>query len=450
MSATIFPPDFLWGAATASYQIEGGADQDGRGPSIWDTFSHTPGAIRTGEAGDVANDHYGHFKQDVGMMKDMGLKGYRFSISWSRIFPEGRGKVNPKGLDFYSALVDELTAKGITPLITLYHWDLPQALQDVGGWGNRDTADHFADFAGAMFDALGDRAKHWITLNEPWCAAFLGHFEGTHAPGRKDFGLAVNASHHLLLAHAKAVQRYRAVKRSGQIGITLNLGPVYPASDSEEDRKASMISDAFMNRWYLDPVFKGSYPEDLLHLYEEKHLAPRIEPGDIALFQNTKVDFLGVNYYMRHIVASAANERLGFKTVKPANAQLTEMGWEVFPEGLPVLLRRLDEDYGHPEMMVTENGIACKDQTVTGNRVEDDDRIRYLRDHFLAAHEAMRAGVKLRGYFIWTLMDCFEWNDGFSMRFGLASFDKTTMKRELKKSAFWFKDVIVTNGETLT
>lgn len=447
MAKVAFPGDFLWGVATASYQIEGSARRDGKGESIWDRFSRTPGAIRTGEVGDVACDHYRLYKQDVRMMKEMGLRGYRFSISWPRVFPEGRGKLNKKGLGFYESLVDELLGQGIAPLITLYHWDLPQALQDIGGWGNRDTTEYFADYAGAVFEALGDRVGHWITHNEPWCTAYLGNDTGVHAPGIKDFGLAVRITHHLMLSHAKAVERYRQVNRGkGQIGITLNLAPVYPASPSAEDAQASTIADGHSNRWFLDPVLKGGYPDDILRLYEQKGCAPRIEPGDRELFARSKLDFLGVNYYNRHIVAASQTGRLGFQSVKPQQAKFTEMGWEIFPEGLSRLLLRLDKDYGHPVMLVTENGIACKDDQVKDGRVEDDDRIDYLRDHFLEVSRLLQSGVKLRGYFIWTLMDCFEWHDGFSMRFGLVRFDPKTNKRVLKKSAYWYRDMIKENG----
>jgi beta-glucosidase len=446
MSPVSFPHDFVWGAATASYQLEGGVAADGRGETIWDRFSHTPGAIRTGEVGDVACDHHRLFSQDVAMIGEMGHRGYRFSVAWSRVFPEGRGKVNPRGLDFYNALVDALLEKGILPFVTLYHWDLPQAIQDRGGWGNRDTADYYAEYAAAMFQALGDRVKNWITHNEPWCTAYLGYAEGIHAPGLKDFGLAVNATHTLLLSHAKAVARFREVSRGGRIGITLNLWPMYAASDSPRDAAAARAADGHYNRWFLDPVFKGAYPEDTLEQFRANGFAPRIAPGDLDLLAKGRMDFLGVNYYMRHIIAHSDTARFGFESRKPEKAQLTEMGWEVFPEGLYDLLARLDRDYGRPELYVTENGIACRDDRRFDGRVEDDDRIAYLRDHFFQAHRAIKSGVKLRGYFVWTLMDCFEWNDGFSMKFGLASVDQKTLERKLKKSALWFRDMIRADG----
>ena len=442
-----FPKDFLWGAATASYQLEGGAAADGRGESIWDRFSHTPGAIRDGNTGDVACDHYGRFAEDVAMMKEIGLRAYRFSIAWSRVFPEGTGGLNQRGLDFYKALVDALLQKGIVPLVTMYHWDLPQALQDRGGWGNRRTADYFADYAATLYGALGDRVEHWITLNEPWCVAYLGHETGIHAPGLWDFPLALNVSHHLMLAHAKAVQRFREMNRGGgKIGITLNLTPMYPASASAEDAAAARVSDGYYNRWFLDPVFKGRYPEDMLRLFQDRYHRPQIEPGDLDLLSRSPVDFLGVNYYNRSIIAKSDKGRLGFESRQPENAAFTAMGWEIFPEGLSVLLRRLDKDYRHPEMYITENGIALKDDVLRDGRVQDDGRVGYLSNHFAETHRVMQEGVKVRGYMIWTLMDCFEWHDGFGMYFGLASVDRGSLKRTWKASAYWYRDVIAANG----
>jgi beta-glucosidase len=446
MGTLTFPRDFVWGAATASYQLEGGVKADGRGETIWDRFSHTPGAIRTGEVGDVACDHHGRYAQDVALIHDLGHRGYRFSIAWSRLFPEGTGKLNPKGLGFYERLVDELLEKGITPFVTLYHWDLPQALQDLGGWGNRDTADRYAEYAAAAFEALGDRVKHWITHNEPWCTAYLGYSTGIHAPGLKDFGLAVRATHHLLLSHAKAVARFRQMNLGGSIGITLNLWPMYPASDSARDAEAVRAADGHYNRWFLDPVFRGTYPEDTLAQFREKGFGPEIAPGDMDVLAKASVDFLGVNYYNRHIVAHSDSARFGFESRKPEKAKFTDMGWEVFPEGLYALLARLDRDFGHPVLYVTENGMACKDDRRVDGRIEDDDRIAYLRDHFAQVHRLIQSGVRLRGYFVWTLMDCFEWHDGFSRKFGLVHMDPKTLVRTPKKSALWFRDMIRADG----
>jgi len=448
VSMLAFPHDFAWGAATASYQLEGGVNADGRGETIWDRFSHTPGAIRTGEVGDVACDHYHLFARDVAMMGDLEHRAYRFSISWSRLFPDGRGKLNAKGLGFYESLVDALLAKGIDPYVTLYHWDLPQALQDRGGWGSRDTADRYADYAAAAFEALGDRVKHWMTHNEPWCTAYLGYAMGIHAPGLKDFGLAVRATHHLMLSHAKAVDRYRGLNLGGSIGVALNLWPMYPAGDSPRDAEAVRAADGHYNRWFLDPVFKGTYPEDTLAQLRQEGVAPRIAPGDLDVLAKGRPDFLGINYYMRHIVAHSDTARFGFESRKPAyaGARFTEMGWEVFPEGLYDLLARVDRDYGHPVLYVTENGMACTDDRRKDGRVEDDDRIAYLRDHFAEAHRLIQDGVKLKGYFVWTLMDCFEWHDGFSMKFGLVHMDPKTLVRTPKMSALWFRDVIRADG----
>lgn len=448
MAKITFPEGFIWGTATASYQVEGAVNQDGRGESIWDRFSHTPGKVLNGDTGDVACDHYNRYRQDVQLMKELGLKGYRFSIAWPRIYPQGKGQVNQKGLDFYNSLVDELLKAGIEPIATLYHWDLPQALQDIGGWDNRDVTDYFAEYAFKMYNVLGDRVKKWITHNEPWVVAFLGNAFGEHAPGYRDFALAVRISHHLVVSHAKAVQAYRQSgnDRGGQIGITLNLTPVYPASDATEDREAAQFQDGFQNRWFLDPVFKGTYPEDMLAFYQERYGAPAIRPGDMELIKDNPIDFLGINYYTRAMVKKG--EKDGYDSVKHVHPEgkYTEMGWEIYPQGLYDLLMRVHKDYNAPNIYITENGAAFKDDKIVDGMVDDQDRLEYLKSHFEAAHRAIQDGVNLKGYYVWSFMDNFEWAYGYSKRFGIVYVDYDTLKRIPKKSALWYRDVIADNG----
>lgn len=445
MATINFPKNFLWGAATAAYQIEGAVVEDGRGESIWDRFSHTEGKIENGDTGDVACDHYHRYRQDVALMKEIGLKGYRFSIAWPRVYPEGKGRINRKGLDFYARLVDELLEAGIEPMVTLYHWDLPQAIQDQGGWANRETTRYFADYAATIFDALGDRVKLWITHNEPWVASFPGHALGEHAPGFKDYGLAVQVAHHLLLSHALTVNAFRELAiKNGKIGITLNLSPVVPASDSPEDRSAAVIADGYFNRWFLDPVFKGEYPADLLQIFEKRFKPMNIEPGDLSLIA-TLVDFLGVNYYFRKVVKHSNKDSIfGFEELKPPGIY-TEMNWEIYPRGLFDLLVRLDQDYNHPRIYITESGAAFKDNRIIDGRVEDEDRLEYLKCHFIEARRAIQAGVKLDGYFVWSLLDNFEWAYGYEKRFGLIRVDYQNQQRIWKKSADWYREVIKNN-----
>ena len=439
-----FPSDFVWGTATASYQVEGAWNEDGKGESIWDRFAHTPGKISDGSNGDVACDQYHLYQQDVALMRSLGLTGYRFSVSWPRIYPTGRGKVNPAGLDFYDRLVDEVLAAGIRPFATLYHWDLPQTLEDEGGWPNRAIAPAFAEYAETVATRLGDRVKDWITLNEPWCASFLSYFLGEHAPGRHDFASAVQASHTLNLAHGLAAQAIRAVT-DGRVGITLNLYPVHPATDAEEDRAAARRYDGFDNRWFLDPVLKGSYPADMLELFGP--FAPRIEPGDLATaFQ--PLDFLGVNFYSRAIVADdprPANALHARPVEPPPTAELTDMGWEVYPEGLSELLRRVHAEYGPLDLYVTENGAAYPDTLAPAGTVDDPGRVRYLREHFVRASQVIAEGVPLRGYFVWSLMDNFEWAQGYTKRFGIVYVDYATQRRIPKASARWYSDLIKAN-----
>jgi beta-glucosidase len=439
-----FPESFLWGAATSAYQIEGSARSGGRGESIWDRFCIEPGRVTGGQTGDIACDHYTRWEQDMELMENLGLDSYRFSISWPRIYPEGSGKLNREGLDFYSRVVDDLLQKGITPAVTLYHWDLPQALQDQGGWPNRDTSYHFENYARTLFDSLGDRVKFWITLNEPWCAGMLGYFEGVHAPGETDMGRALVACHHMNLAHGRAVQ---ALDGRGKVGISHALYPTYPSTPKDE--KAARLCDGYTNRLFLDPILRGRYPEDILnHLLGVAGLksADFIQEGDLKVC-SAPIDFLGVNYYRRHVVREDASTKLGW-TICPAETGRTvsHIGWEVAPEQLCQLLLRLERDYG-PELpiYITENGIATDDRPGP-NGVVDQQRIDFLADHIASAHQAIEQGVDLRGYFAWSLLDNFEWALGYEPRFGLTYVDYKTLERQPKASAKFYSGVIEQNG----
>lgn len=445
-----FPADFKWGAATAAYQIEGAVREDGRGESIWDRFTHTPGTILDGTTGDVACDHYHLWEQDVALMEELGLGAYRFSIAWPRVYPEGRGRINRIGLDFYARLVDRLLDAGIEPVVTLYHWDLPQALQDIGGWTNRDTADYFTDYAYAVFSTFGDRVSSWITLNEPWVISMLGHYTGDIAPGVQDLQSAVTVTHTLNIAHSKVVGVFRSdFAHSGEIGITLNLSPAVPETD--EDRDAATIADGHLNRWFLDPVLTGRYPDDLTEFYAGRGATVEMEDGDAELLAATKIDFLGVNYYNRTVVRRDAAAPLGYVGLVPEGADVTEMGWEVYPQGLHDLLTRLERDYNSPPQRIpafyiTENGAAYPDRDIVGGAVQDTDRIAYLDGHLAAAWRAIRDGVNLRGYFVWSLMDNFEWAHGVSKRFGIVRTDYDSLRRTVKKSGEWYRHVITTGG----
>jgi len=449
MAKQIFPDNFRWGVATASYQIEGAVTEDGRGPSIWDTFSHTPGKTYNGDTGDVACDHYHRWQDDVKLMQNLGINAYRFSIAWPRIIPQGTGRVNAKGLEFYDRLVDALLAASITPFVTLYHWDLPQALEDKGGWDNRDTANAFAEYAYTVARRLGDRVKDWITLNEPWVSAFLGYYVGVHAPGRQDLATAVRTAHHLLLAHGLAVPVLRDESKACRVGITLNLSPAYPATDSAADEEAAHRQDGYLNRWFLDPIFGRGYPADMSDVLG-LHVPPEAEQDMAAIA--TPLDFLGVNYYFPEIVKAvprsvsplgvvglSADEKIA------AGYELTAMEWPVVPSALKELLTRIHHDYAPKAIYITENGCAYEDHLVDG-KVHDAKRIAYLEGHLGAAHEAIAAGVPLRGYFLWTLMDNFEWAYGYSRRFGIVYTDYATQTRYPKDSYTFYQTVIGENG----
>lgn len=439
-----FPSHFTWGTATSAYQIEGAWNEDGRGLSIWDTFCHTPGKIYQNETGDIASDHYHRWKEDVQVMVELGLNAYRFSIAWPRVLPQGKGAVNPKGIDFYDRLVDALLEQNIQPFPTLFHWDLPQSLQDEGGWANRETAYHFAEYARVLGERLGDRVSNWITHNEPFVAALAGHFTGEHAPGIQDIGIALKAGHHLLLSHGLAVSALRAsLTRPANIGITLNLTTCHPASDSEADRRAAWRFDGINNRMFLDPVLRGEYPADMLELFGP--LFPAIPPDDLRI-TSTPLDFLGVNYYTRNVIRYDPDFPLAeFVEVHPIGNEYSQM-WEIYPPGIYELLTRVWNDYHPAHIYVTENGCPVPDGLDLDRRVRDYRRIHYLRDHLVQCHRALTEGVPLRGYFVWSLGDNFEWSYGYTMRFGIVYIDYNTQERMIKESGRWFAQVIRDNG----
>jgi beta-glucosidase len=446
-----FPDDFLWGAATSAYQIEGSPTADGAGRSIWHRFSHTPGNTYLDQTGDIACDHYRRYEDDVALMSELGLNSYRFSIAWGRIFPVGSGRINRRGLDFYSRLVDTLLARGIKPNATLYHWDLPEALDNRGGWLNRDVASWFGDYSTALFDALGDRITMWSTLNEPWVITDGGYLFGVMAPGHSNLFEAPIATHNLLRAHGSAVQRFRAsnAAKRGQIGLVVNLEPKYPASQSVEDVNAARRTDAYMNRQYLDPVFLGNYPEELKEIFGQAW--PHWPDEDMRLI-GQKIDFLGINYYTRKVERYDA-ERLPLR-VKPVpqlENTVTETHWEVYPEALTRILLWVKERYGNLPLYITENGAAFYDppHTIEGE-IDDPLRVEYFRQHLRAAHTAMRKGVNLRGYFAWSLLDNYEWALGYSKRFGLVHVDYSTQARTIKSSGRYYADVISSKGTILT
>ena len=447
MATYAFPQSVIWGTATSSYQIEGGAREGGRGPSIWDTFSHTPGNVAGGHTGDVACDHYHRWREDIQHMAALGVRSYRFSVAWPRILPEGTGPVNQEGLDFYDRLVDGLLEAGIQPAVTLYHWDLPYRLQTIGGWANRAVVDAFVHYAEHVMKRLGDRVHAWITHNEPWCASFLSYQLGHHAPGMKDMAIALQVAHHLLLSHGRVVQLFRSLGLPGEIGITLNLSPAYPASAVEEDRAAARRQDGYLNRWFLDPVFKGRYPDDMWGLYAAAYPMPDVRSGDLETIAQP-IDFLGVNYYSVSRVAHDPQNPTGWRHVKPIGP-VTDMGWEVWPDGLLDLLLRLKADYGDPAIYITENGCAYPDQPDAEGKVHDPLRIRYYEQHLIKCSEAIAQGGRLKGYYAWSLMDNFEWAFGYTKRFGLIYVDFDSQARNWKDSAHWYRQVVTANAVTV-
>jgi beta-glucosidase len=438
-----YPPGFRFGAATAAYQIEGAWDEDGRGESIWDRFCHTPGKVARGETGDVACDHYHRWREDMDLLAALRIESYRFSISWSRVQPDGRGALNPQGVAFYRRLAEGLLERGIEPVATLYHWDLPQALQDHGGWAERDTTERFASYAGLMAEQLGDVIGQWITHNEPWVVAFLGHAFGVKAPGVSDWPTALRVSHHLLLSHGLAVRALRAAAPAGTpVGITLNLQPERPLTDSDEDRAAARIADGYANRWFLDPVLRGSYPEDMLELFGRRFGPPdSVRPGDLEVISEP-LDFLGVNYYFpQRVSADPGAAPLGVRHDAPTGP-LTTMGWEQDPSGLQEILVRIRCDYGDLPIWITENGAAFEDGGEVDGYVDDPARVEYLQRHVAAVGRAIAEGVDVQRYFVWSLLDNFEWESGYAARFGIVHVDFESLRRVPKRSALWYRDHI--------
>ncbi|MFL6163078.1 MAG: glycoside hydrolase family 1 protein [Jatrophihabitantaceae bacterium] len=462
-----FPPGFVWGTATAAFQIEGAVRADGRLPSIWDLFCATPGKVADGDTGEIACDHYHRLTEDLDLMADLGLPAYRFSVSWPRVVPGGSGPVNQPGLDFYRRLVDGLLARGITPQLTLYHWDLPQALQHEGGWTSRETVERFVEFAIAVAEALGDRVPGITTLNEPFCSAFLGYASGVHAPGQTDRHAALTAAHHLNLAHGRAVSALRSIT-AAQLSITLNLSQIYPASDSEADLAAAEHVDRIANRIFLDPILRGSYPPELLT--ETKHLSDWafVADGDLADIA-APIDSLGVNFYNPTTIAAATEQLRGrpagrwqndpARTDGPAEwpgtdlafsipmpGPHTSMGWPIRPASLTELLMRLHREFPRLPLYITENGAAFDDELTVDGRVHDAQRIDYLRRHLAAVHDAIVAGADVRGYYLWSLLDNFEWAYGYAKRFGIVYVDYRSLARLPKDSARWYTEVIRQNG----
>jgi beta-glucosidase len=452
LAGITFPDGFIWGAATASYQIEGAAREDGRGPSIWDTFSRTPGKVFAGHTGDVACDHYHRYVDDVALMAGLGLKSYRFSVAWPRIQPDGTGPVNARGLDFYDRLTDELLGKGIDPTVTLYHWDLPQTLEDLGGWANRLTAEAFAEYAQIVYARLGDRVGTWTTLNEPWCSAYLGYGSGVHAPGAQDPARVFPAVHHLLLGHGLAA---RALRSAGarSVSITLNPAAVFPVDpDNAADREAARIIDGLSNRVFFDPLLRGHYPADMLQHMSRFTDLSYIADGDLETI-NAPIDVLGINFYQPSYVSAKpgqpgsldqpGSEGIAFRA---PDGPVTDMNWLIEPASLTRLLKRIHDDYPGTAMMITENGAAYPEGPSADGEVHDARRVEYLDGHLRACHDALAAGVDLRGYFVWSLMDNFEWAEGYAKRFGVVHVDYATQVRTLKDSAKWYREVIRRNG----
>jgi beta-glucosidase len=451
MAVKAFPSGFVWGVATSAFQIEGAHDADGRGRSIWDTYAAQPGLIEDGTNAEVACDHYHRYAEDIRLMETLGVGAYRFSIAWPRILPTGRGPVNAAGLDFYDRLVDGLLAAGIAPWATLYHWDLPQVLEDEGGWTNRATVDAFVELADAVTARLGDRVASWITHNEPWCVSVLGYAEGAHAPGRRSWADALIASHHLLLSHGRAAAVIRANAPQSKVGITLNVSESEPASPSEADRISARQFDGELTRWFLDPIYLGRYPEDVIEYHLREGRLPSgmsfVRPGDLEEI-NKPIDFLGVNYYSRAVVRSASipEAENAPRTVTPSDpAELTDMGWEVYPDGLTQVLVRLNADYQPRSLVVTENGAAYASGPGPDGSVQDTRRCDYIKAHLQACLGAIDAGVPLHGYFLWSLLDNFEWAFGFAKRFGIVWVDFETQERIIKASGYMYRYIIQHN-----
>ena len=433
--------EFVWGVATSSYQIEGAANEDGRGKSIWDTFCKVPGKVANFDNGDIACDHYHRFKEDLDLMKWMGVKAYRFSVAWPRVIPDGVGRVNEMGLDFYDRLIDSLLEREIAPWLTMYHWDLPEALQIRGGWNNREVVEWFGEYAEVLTSRFGDRVKNWMTLNEPLCSAWLGHLYGDMAPGIKDLQTALNVSHHLLMSHGLACQVIRSNVSEANVGIVINVTPAVPATDNQDDRNAAQLADGFDNRWFLDPVFGRTYPADVI---DTLGASPEIHSGDMKLIAQD-LDFLGVNFYFRQTVAADQNSKpLPIRSVNRENVKRTAMNWEVHPQAFEEILLRISKEYSPKAIYITENGSAWNDEVINGEII-DDERIDYLARHLDAMRSAKNQGAPILGYFAWSFLDNFEWAYGYEKRFGLIYVDYKTQTRTPKKSALFYRQLLL-NG----
>ena len=433
--------EFVWGVATSSYQIEGAANEGGRGQSIWDTFCKVPGKVANFDNGDIACDHYHRFKEDLDLMKWMGVKAYRFSVAWPRVIPDGVGRVNEMGLDFYDRLIDSLLEREIAPWLTMYHWDLPEALQIRGGWNNREVVEWFGEYAEVLTSRFGDRVKNWMTLNEPLCSAWLGHLYGDMAPGIKDLQTALNVSHNLLMSHGLACQVIRSNVSEANVGIVINVTPAVPATDSQEDSNAAQLADGFDNRWFLDPVFGRAYPADVI---DTLGASPEIHSGDMKLIAQD-LDFLGVNFYFRQTVAADQNSKpLPIRSVNRENVKRTAMNWEVHPQAFEEILLRISKEYSPKAIYITENGSAWNDEVINGEII-DDERIDYLARHLDVMRSAKNQGAPILGYFAWSFLDNFEWAYGYEKRFGLIYVDYKTQKRTPKKSAFFYRQLLL-NG----
>lgn len=434
-----FPSDFVWGVATSSYQIEGMGE--GRGECIWTRFSKTPGKVLNGDTGDTACDHVHRYREDIALMKELGVPAYRFSTSWPRVLPQGVGVANPNGLEFYDRLVDELLRQGIQPWLTLYHWDLPQVLQDKGGWANPDSVQWFVEYTELMARRLGDRVKNWITHNEPWCAAFLSNLFGEHAPGLRDAPTAYKVAHHLLLSHGEAVPVIRQHSADARVGITLNLVPQTTTGTTEADREMERLADGLSNRWFLDAVFKGCYPADMVKAAGDALQGIDLDSVKIAA---VPTDFMGINYYMRNVFEADTSASGGRRDSFPADAEYTHMGWEVYPQGMTDMLLRVTREYGPKALYITENGAAYPDPETANGIVEDPKRVAYYKGYLAAAEAAIAQGAALKGYFAWSFLDNFEWAWGYQRRFGIVHVDFKTQKRTLKRSALYLRDVMRT------
>ncbi len=449
-----FPKDFKWGTATSSYQVEGAADQGGRSPSIWDEFSHRSGTIRNNENGDVACDHYHRWKDDIQLMKQLGYKAYRFSIAWPRVLPDGRGRINQQGLDFYNRIIDEMLQSDIEPFLTLYHWDIPTKLK--GAWLNRDSAYAFEEFSDVCARSFGDRVKTWMTINEPICASFLSYTWGHHAPGMADPYQGLVAAHHLLLSHGLAVKAIRAHYPDAEIGIALNPASIYPQTESSADKSLANQVETLHNHWFADPIYKGSYPVEAMHAYIRQGVLKSetpdfIEPGDMELI-SAPTDFLGINYYTRqvfHTDRPDSSAEISFKSNPAPAERQTEMGWEIYPQGLFDLLQKVNDTYHPAKILITENGASYSYAPDNFGKIEDTKRIEYIDMHLQVIARAIQAGIPVKGYFVWSFMDNFEWTHGYSQRFGLVYVDYKTQKRTPKASAYWYGKVIKENGLVL-